>query len=291
MIPETAFTEPLQGFYVAEPPARDVMRVVVSDFHSGSNYALFLNREWHGVKTSHIPRSKQIKIHEHFEKFCDEIAAKRGDKKIELIHNGDSIDGDHHHSGDVCTQYPMEQADIFIELINEMQRRIGWRRGDEIYLTRGTQVHVNEYENYIGEQLNAVPNGDLYVWDLLELQTNGTMSWFVHHGPGRGKGANEGNPMRAWLKNIYYDALNDKRNAPDIVYTGHVHDPTYNSHVYREKMEFKTMHGVILPSWQMKTTYAHMKAPVSKNKIGGVYHDIKADGTITTPQFCVMDTE
>ncbi len=287
----TDLDQPKPVFIVAPPPARDVMRVVVSDFHSGSNYALFLPREWHGVKTSHIPRSKQIKIREHFEKFCDEIAAKRGDKKIELIHNGDSIDGDHHHSGDVCTQYPMEQADIFIELINEMQRRIGWRRGDEIYLTRGTQVHVNEHENYIGEQLNAVPDGDLYVWDLLELQTNGTLSWFVHHGPGRGKGANEGSPVKAWLKNIFYDALNDRRNAPDIVYTGHVHDPTYNSHVYREKMEFKTMHGVILPSWQMKTTYAHMKAPVSKNKIGGVYHDIKADGTITTPQFCVMDTE
>ena len=33
----------------------------------------------------------QIKIRAHFEKFCDEIATKRGDKKIELIHNGDSL--------------------------------------------------------------------------------------------------------------------------------------------------------------------------------------------------------
>jgi len=286
-------TETMPTFYIAseQPPRRDVMRVVVSDMHSGSNYALFLPREWHGIKTSHVPRSKQIKIRAHFEKFCDEIATRRGDKKIELIHNGDAIDGDHHHSGDVCTQSPLEQADIHIELMIELQRRIGWRRGDELYYTRGTQVHVNEKETYIGKELNAVPDGDFFVHDLLELNTNGTLSWFVHHGPGRGKGPNEGNPMRAWLKNIYYDALNDRRRCPDIVYTGHVHDPTYNTHVYREGMNFGTMHGVILPSWQTKTTFAYKVAPVSKNKIGGVYHNIFADGTISTPQFSIMDTE
>lgn len=287
------FTKTQPVFYYApdQPPRRDVKRVVVSDMHSGSNYALFLPREWHGIKTSHIPRSQQIKIRAHFEVFCDAIATSRGDKKIELIHDGDAIDGDHHQSGDVCSVNPLEQADIHIELMQELQRRIGWRRGDELYYTRGTQVHVNEFENYIGKELNAMLNGDYYVYDVLELETNGRLSAFTHHGPGRGKGANEGNPMRTWLKNIYYDALNDRRRAPDIVYTGHVHDPTYNTYVYRNGMNFETMHGVILPSWQMKTTFGYKVAPMSRNKIGGVYHDILADGTISTPQFCVMDTE
>lgn len=286
-------TQTAPVFYVAkEPPAcRDVMRVVVSDFHSGSNYALFLDREWHGRNTSHIPRSLQKRIREQFFKFADEVAANRGDKKIELVHNGDAIDGDHHHSGDVCTINPLEQADIHIELMNELQRLIGWRRGDELYYTRGTQIHVNEMETYIGKELNAIPNGEFYCFDELELKTNNTISLFVHHGPTRGKGANEGNPVKTWLKNIYYDALNDKRNAPDIVYTGHVHDPTYNTHVYREKMQFKAMHGVIIPSWQGKTAHAWRAAAASRNKVGGVYHEIKADGTITTPQFSVMDTE
>ena len=45
-----------KDFYVAEPPVRDVMRVVVSDFHSGSNYALFLDREWHGIKKPHTKK-------------------------------------------------------------------------------------------------------------------------------------------------------------------------------------------------------------------------------------------
>jgi hypothetical protein len=291
MLPETTFTQPLQGFYVAEPPARDVMRVVIGDLHSGSNYALFLDREWHGRNTSHIPRSLQIKIRAHLEKFCDEIATRRGDKKIELVHNGDAIDGDHHHSGDVCTINPLEQAEIHIELMNEIQRRIGWRRGDELYYTRGTQVHVNEMETYIGKELNAVPDGDFFVWDLLKLETNGTMSWFAHHGPNPGKGPNEGNGIRNWLKNIYFDALKDKKRSPDIVYTNHVHVPGYDVYIHREEMAFSTMHGIVCPSWQGKTAHAWRVASMSRNKIGGVYHDIKADGTITTPQFCVMDTE
>lgn len=288
---QTGYDQPKPVFIVAPPPARDVMRVVIGDFHSGSNYALFLNREWHGKHTSHIPRSKQIKIRAHFEKFCDEIASKRGNKKIELIHNGDAIDGDHHHSGDVCTQNTLEQADIHIELMIELQRRIGWRRGDELYYTRGTQVHVNEKETYIGKELNAVPDGDFFCWDFLQLETNGTLSWFAHHGPKRGQGANEGNSIRNWLRTIYYEALKDERRCPDIVYTNHVHDPGYDVFNRRTKMTFSLMHGVIVPSMQMKTTFGYMVAPVSRNKIGCVYHDIKADGTITTPQYSVLDTE
>lgn len=270
----------------------DTIQLAVSDFHSGSNYALFLKRNWHGAKgASHTPNSKQLKIREHFETFCEEVKQARKGKKIKLIHNGDAIDGDHHHSGDVCTLNMLDQADIHIELMAELQKRIGWERGDELYYTRGTQSHVNELENYIGREANAIPDGEFYVHDLLRLETNGVESWFVHHGKNRGDGANEGNSLRNWLRGIHYDALKDKRKTPDIIYTGHVHDPTYSVYTWREKMDFKLMHGIILPSWQMKTVYAHAVAPVSVNKIGGVYHEIKADGTVTIPKFRIIETQ
>jgi len=175
--------------------------------------------------------------------------------------------------------------------MNEFQKRIDWQAGDEIYYTRGTQTHVNEFENYIGREMNAVMNEQFYVWDFLPLETNGVLSWFVHHGPGRGAGANEGNTMRNWLRNICLESMKDNHRVPDILYTGHVHEPTYSSYVWREQMNFKTMHGIILPSWQMKTAYSWMVAPVNKNKIGGVYHEIKADGTIAIPKFSVMESD
>jgi hypothetical protein len=258
--------------------------------HTGSNHALFLDREWHGKQTSHIPRSDQIKIRSHFEWFAADVLRLREGKQVELIHNGDAIDGDHHHSGDVCTVHVLEQADIHIELMNEFQKRINWQAGDKLYYTTGTRVHTGENEDYIGRELNAEMNGDNHAFEFLELNTNGVLSWFVHHGPKRGGGANEGNIVRNWLKDIYFDALKDERVIPDIVYSGHVHDPTYSSYVYRHRMNFKAIHGIVCPSWQMKTAYAYMRAPVSISKVGGVIHEIKADGTVAIPVFNVMAT-
>ena len=267
---------------------RDVLLVSVSDFHSGSNFSLFLPRPWYGRRNmTHIATSGQLQIRRQFETFAAEVKAARKNKRVILVHNGDAIDGDHHHSGDVCTTNELEQADIHIELMGELQKRIGWQRGDLLYYTRGTETHVHEKENYIGEQMNAVMCGDWWVYDALELEVNGVLVNWVHHGPRKGEGANEGNAVRNWLRNIYYDANKDGYKSPQIVYTGHVHDPTYSTYVYRNRMVFETMHGIVLPSWQGKTAYAWKAAPMSRNKVGGVYQEIKADGTVCIPRFSV----
>ena len=259
--------------------------------HSGSNYALFVDRLWAGTKeNNHTPTSRQQLIRNQFERFAEQVRQVRKGKTVKVIHNGDAIDGDHHHSGDICTPNVKEQADIHIELMNEFQKRIGWQRGDQLYYIKGTKTHVDEMENYIGQNMNAVPDGDFYAHDVLELETNGRISVFAHHGPGRGRGANEGNPVTAWLKSIYFDALRDKRRVPDVVLTGHVHDPTYSCFAWRDEMQFQLMHGIILPSWQLKTRFAHQVAAMSVSRIGGAMQEIKADGTISVPIFSVAST-
>jgi len=266
----------------------DTIQAALSDTHSGSNYALFVKRHWKGTKgNTHSATSTQVRIRERWEKYADEVKHARKGKRLVIVHNGDAIDGDHHNSNDVCTRNPLEQADIHIELMTEFQKRVNWQRGDKIYYTRGTQTHVNEMENYIGREVNAEMDGEFYVHDLLRLETNGVMSWFVHHGPGAGNGANEGNALRAWLKNIHYDAVKDGSKMPSIVYTGHVHNPTWQPYGYRIEMKFYEMHGIILPSWQAKTTFAWQVAAASKNKIGGVFQEIKSDGTVCIPVFSV----
>jgi len=272
-------------------PNKDTIQVVISDTHSGSNFALFLGKQWQGQYTSHVPSAAQVEIRKHFIRFAKEVAEARTGKAVRLIINGDSIDGNHHQSGDVCTLDETEQADIHIELMNEFETLIDWQAGDEIYYTKGTQSHTHNQENYIGREMNAVMCGDFYSWDFLPIETNGVLSWFVHHGPGAGMGANEGNTMRNWMKSIQLDASKDGKRPPDILYTGHVHQPTYSSFVYRIGMIFKTIHGIILPSWQNKTRYAYMRSPVSVNKVGGVYQVITADGVIGVPRFCIMGYE
>jgi len=230
---------------------KDTLRVVMSDTHAGSNYALFQKDIWHGTKdNNHTPTSNQLQIREHFYKFAAQVKEARKGKRVKLVHNGDAIDGDHHNSGDVCTVNPLEQAKIHVDVMSEFQGLIDWQAGDEIYYTRGTQTHVNEFENWIGEQMNAVMDGDFYVHNVFDLVTSGTISRFAHHGPSRGDGANEGNPMRNWLRSIQQEAVKDEKIVPNIIWTGHVHYPTYSSYIWREKMQFRTLHGIITPSWQ-----------------------------------------
>lgn len=270
---------------------KDTLLVVMSDLHVGSIFALTVGRVWQGRQTGEIhPTSSQIKIRKQFIDFAGAVKTARKGKAVCLVINGDVIDGDHHHSGDVFTVDMLEMSDLAIEIIAEFQKMIGWQRGDELRITLGTDIHTKNLEDYIGRELNAVPDGDFHTHDLLKLNINGVLAWFVHHGPRLGMGANEGNSLRNWLKAIYYDCIKDGTRHPDIVFTGHVHQPGYAPYETREKMVYKLMHGIITPSWQMKTRYAHMAAPVAKNKIGGVYQLITADGMIGTPVFSVMET-
>jgi hypothetical protein len=270
----------------------DTLHVVMSDMHSGSNHALFLSHEWQGEETPVIyPRGAQAKIRKHFEDYAAQVKTARKGVKVRLILNGDLIEGWHHAQNDVATMDIVEQAEINIELVEEFKNKIDWQRGDELYIVKGTHVHTGDMENHIGKQINAMQNGKSYCFETLELMTNGVRCLIAHHGPGAGEGHNEGNAMTNFLKRIYFSRMKDGDPIPDILYTGHVHSPTYAAFVTRQKMEYKIMHGVILPSWQEKTRYAHMRAPVSVNRIGGIWQMITAGGLIGVPQFCVMDSK
>lgn len=271
----------------------DTVHVCLSDAHTCSNYALFLDRSWKGRNgRTHFPNSYQVKIRKHFDKMTDRIAKICDGKRIRFIMNGDSIEGFHHGSTEINTFDDDEMAEIHVEIFTKFQKRIGWKRGDEVYYVKGTKVHVNDKEDAIGREMNAVMTPDgYYSWDFLPLETNGVMSWFVHHGANAGEGDSEGNALRNVLKNINSSAIKDKIRVPDIVYFGHVHKPAYNVFVPREKMQYRLMHGIILPSLQMKTRYVWGKSPLSRNKIGGLTHEIKADGQIAIPIFDTMDTD
>lgn len=269
----------------------DTLHVVISDMHSGSVHALTVGRVWKGQKTADIyPNSQQVAIRKQWLKFTGEVKDTRKGRKVRLIINGDCLEGCHHASGDIFTSDELEMAEIAVELIEEFKRGINWQRGDEVYVMRGTTVHVKSLENYIGREVNAIPCGDFYVHNRLLLDTNGVISATVHTGPNVGKGQNEGNSLRNFMNNYYVTATKDGERAPDIFYFGHVHQPYYAVIEQREKMQFRTLHGVITPSWQMKTTYALDKMPHARNRIGGVMQLITADGLIGTPKFSVMET-
>ena len=257
--------------------------------HSGSTTALCLNKFWQGKHQNHTPTPKQRKIYGHFMACADYARQQRKGKRLIVVHDGDAIDGLHHGTQQVFTMNTEEQTEIHEDLMDTFLRRAKFNRkeGDKLFYVSGTEVHTGDSEDKIGKSMRSQKTEDgLYAFDHLEVEVNGRLVWFVHHGPKLGKGANEGNMMRNWLRDIYWTSQKYKTRPPDLVVTGHVHTPGYNTYV----MDFHVVHGLILPSWQAKTRYGYMVAPTERNEIGAAFVEIKADGEIRVPFILKQET-
>lgn len=269
-------------------PNKDTLLVLLSDMHSGSNFALFPDRT---VKLkgggNHTPNSDQQLIYARWLKFIDEVSKERKGRKVILVNDGDAIEGHHHKNTDAVRDID-DQCEIHIELMNQFQKGIGWQRGDALYYVRGTETHTTAKEEDLAEEMGAIQhaNGE-YIADHLELNINGRVAWFIHEGSTAGNGANEGNALRNWLRNVYFDALKDHEEPPDAVYSGHVHTPAYQVYIASDNGQPRMVHGIILPSWQKKTRFAYKVAPVAKNRIGGTMQLYTAGGDIRIPYWSV----
>jgi len=272
----------------------DTLICILSDMHSGGSTSLFLNRFWQDEHTNHTPTEKQREIYKVFEKCAEYAKDSRKNKRLIVIHNGDAVEGIHHNTLQVCVHNKASQAEIHTELMDTFLRRAKFdkKSGDRLFYVRGTETHVEDIETEIAKDLSAerTPDGN-WVFDHLELDVNGRLIWLVHHGKQRGRGANEGNAMRNWLRDIYFECEKINKRPPDIVITGHTHTPAYGVYVVSRGSGYHMMHGLICPSWQAKTRYAYKIAPVDRNEIGAVFLQIKVDGEIRMPHFEKMETK
>src|SRR5688572_20570089 len=118
----------------------------------------------------------------------------------------------------------------------------------------------------------------LHVNEILSLNINGLLHVFAHHGKARGSGQNEGNSLRNFLRDVRDDREKDGLPRIDVLWSGHTHAGTWNTHIRRiGNGEFHEMHGIICPSWQSKTRYALAKMAMAVNSVGGVYAKIGVD--------------
>src|SRR5688572_25143079 len=135
----------------------DTLIVVLSDMHSGGSTALFPNRFWQFKHTNHTPTMQQREMWEHFDRCARYAADNRWGKRLITIHNGDSIDGNHHGSIQAVTLNTDEQCEIHKELMGHFLTRAGYNRqqGDKLFYVSGTETHVGEKEEGIAKDLRA----------------------------------------------------------------------------------------------------------------------------------------
>ena len=269
---------------------KDTLIVTLSDMHTGGVTALFPDRfARFPDESSHTPSSKQQKIYAHFKKCAESVAVARKNKRLIIVNNGDAIEGNHHNSQQIRPRAKLDQIDVHVELVNTFKKDVGYKRGDLLYYTKGTEIHSSDAENQIGKELGAVQdNNDLYAFEELRLDINGKRIWWTHHGPTAGKGPNKGNGFRNWLRNKFYDEVNEGTTPPHMIITGHTHDPYWQIFIARYKGEYFPVRGLICPSWQQKTRYAYKVAALDLNKIGLQYFTVTADGMIGDPVELLM---
>lgn len=287
----------LQFFKTEKEQQIDTDFLLSADYHTGSTMALFpavrlVNGRYMPVdqtggfflknNNNFYPDSNQTKIFNHFERSLDLFKSWRKGERLVFIVDGDAIDGDHHGTHQLITHIRDEQKQIHVDMMNYFKKRIAFKDGkDKLYYLEGTESHTLEDEVKIAQSLNA----EFYsineqLSPFIEMYINGTLIWIYHHGMKAGRLPSKGNALRNELKRIYLECLEAGKKCPDVVITAHTHDPDYQTYM----SNWKEVHGIILPSQQMKTRYVNGVAPTSVNRIGLQFMHVSKNGNIEIPK-------
>ena len=263
--------------------AKNAIICPISDTHSGGSTALFPPDIRYFKHGNHTPFSFQKRIFEHWMKCAKALRKARARKKLIVVHNGDALEGSHHNTPQTVTILPNEQIALHVELMKAFLTEAGFKAGDELYYVTGTETHVGDNEDDIGRIMQAVPNGSVHAFDELELDVNGNLVLFAHQGPGTGRGINQGNAIRNYLRDLFVERMEEKQRPPDFVVFSHRHKPYYSNYVARMDADYHVLHGMITPSFQAKTRFGYKVAALQQNKIGLQWFEITGAGDIIAP--------
>lgn len=261
--------------------SRDIINVLIGDMHSGSDRALFppvielpplmADEKKRVVRYSHT----QKPIYDHFIKCAKHIKTAFPKHKKVFIPSGDSIEGVHHYTIQLSVPTIDDHVLVHQALMEEFLDVAGFsvKNGDELHYISGTETHTQYKEPSIAEYFSDF---GAKFHDELKVHQNGRDLWFVHQWAGVGKGANEGNPITLALKSMYYDSLKEGWKMPDVVVGSHFHKASLGSW----SQDWRTFHGMITPSWQLKTRFGQKVSAFQRNDIGMGLIETSASGLV-----------
>ena len=271
---------------------RDISILSFGDFHSGGLTALFPDyaMQFYYDKNNILPYSPspfQVEMYNHFIAGAKHFKkTSKGRQKI-IIVNGDATDGNHHGTVQIISPQLKHHMQIFIELMDNFLQvcEFSVKNGDELHFVSGTESHTGFGEYDIKKQYE--PIGAEY-HDELQLTMNEKRLWWTHEGAKPGKGANEGNALRNFARDLYIDCLKSGKLPPHLITTSHYHKNSYDS--YNDNYQH-TIHYQVLPSWQGKTRYAIAKSAYQRNDIGMIFNTVTAEGDLRFEPFLMKEKQ
>jgi len=262
---------------------KPVINCILSDTHCGSDRAVFppsitlpklmADDNERVLKYS----NNQKKIYDHLMTCAKHIKTNFKNHQKVFIHNGDAIEGTHHHT--IQLSAPMIEDHVLIhrQVMEAFLHESGFsvKNGDQLHYNSGTEVHTRWTESAIVKHFE--PLGATF-HDELKLKQHGRNIWFVHEWKKTGNGQNEGSGITNGLKEMFYNSLKEGWQMPDYVVGSHHHKAGLASYT----QNWKTYFGMITPSFQMKTRFGQKVSAFQRNDIGMALIEVGTNGAIIT---------
>lgn len=217
--------------------------------------------------------------------YCAKTIKKKyaGHAKV-IIHNGDATEGIHHRTIQLSAPMLDDHVQIHEEIMEAFLANVGFsvKNGDELHYVSGTETHTGYTEQRIARHFDAL---GAKFHDELKLNQFGKSIWFVHQWKYPGDGHTEGDGVRNGLRMMYFNSLKEGWRMPDVVIGSHFHKAVHMTYT----QDWRTFHGLITPSFQMKTRFAQKVVAFQRNDIGVALVEVSPEGMIEIPRPLLMD--
>ena len=228
--------------------------VLASDLHVGGSSGLlppgFLSFEGNEIKQN--PYQKWL-----WEKWgdCWEWSRKIiGKDKWYCAINGDIIDGNHHMTREIISPDVADHIAASVKVLSDVLQD-----SEGVYVTEGTNVHVNNSEHGIAMSLKyqgvkvISPNKNKVAWPEMDIVIHGCRCAIDHHVSTSTKPSTESSTYSQTLSTVQDRYVRAGWKVPKFLVRSHRHQFGYFSDGYRSM--------VILPPWQGATRFTRRVVP------------------------------
>jgi hypothetical protein len=170
------------------------------------------------------PNKIQMAIWGVWREFWDEwVPRATNGEPFMVVHNGDAIDGSHHHATTQWSHNIKDQRSHAEIVLSEVVERCEGR----YYHIRGTEAHVGsagEDEEALAKSLGAIRSSDgKYArWELLK-KIGPSLAHFSHHIGTTSSAAHESSAVNAEISAMFTNAGRVGMTPPDVVVRSHRH--------------------------------------------------------------------
>lgn len=249
---------------------KDIRNIIVfSDTHIGCKLAL-VHPDGAELDEGGLykPSPLQLKLWAIWEQFWQEwVPRVTHGEPFAVVHNGDAIDGSHHHATTQWTQNLADQRRHAERILKPVVEACEGR----YYHIRGTEAHVGQSgteEEQLAKSLGAIKSkeGHHARWELWK-RLGDNLIHFTHHIGTTSSAAHETSAVNAELASAFNEAGRWGHAPPQIIVRSHRH----RSCEIRMPAKWGYATAFVTPAWQLKTPYV-FRIPGGRNstpQVGG----------------------